>query len=58
MAYLLDNTCYKTCPAASYPETYNNTGPNVCLPCDDTCETCTGIPSPCQSCNATNYLYM
>lgn len=55
-AYLLGSTCYTTCPAGNY--SYNDSGVNLCYPCSLTCATCTGDPSPCQSCNNGSFLYI
>ena len=58
MAYLLGVLCYATCPTGYYGDTNFNIGPNTCQLCDTTaCATCTGNPSPCQSCITGMYLY-
>lgn len=56
-AYLLNATCYQTCPAGYYGDDNLGLGPNLCLPCTIQCATCTSNPTPCQSCNAGYYLY-
>ncbi len=56
-AYLLGTLCYSICPDGYYGDTNYGMGPNLCLACDSTCATCTGNPSPCQSCTTGNYLY-
>lgn len=56
-AYLLGFTCYQNCPAGNFEEDYSGAGPNLCIPCAAACATCTGLPTPCQSCNPGFYLY-
>jgi hypothetical protein len=56
-AYLLGTTCYTTCPPGNFSDTNYGQGPNICLGCDGSCATCTGNPSPCQSCNINYFLY-
>lgn len=54
---MLGVTCYSTCPAGYFGDTNYGLGPNTCVGCSGTCATCTGNPSPCQSCNNGSYLY-
>ena len=56
MAYLSGNACVTTCPALTYPDTGGGLI-NICLPCDLSCLTCTGSPSPCSSCAPNYYFY-
>ena len=56
-AYLQGVTCYKTCPDTYYGDTNYGIGPNTCISCTATCQTCTGNPWPCQSCKNGSYLY-
>lgn len=52
-AYLLGNTCYTTCPDPYYED---NSGPNLCLLCNNTCASCSGPSNTvCSSCN-TGYV--
>ena len=45
--------CLKNC----LPSRYNNTVLNECTPCDSSCESCTGDPSPCSKCNSNYFLF-
>lgn len=56
-AYLLGTTCYINCPAGKYKDNNAGIGPNFCLACDNSCATCIGNPTPCQSCNSNYFLY-
>ena len=57
-AYLYNTSlCVNPCPDAYYPDDNSGAGPNMCLACDATCATCTGKPTPCQSCITGYYLY-
>lgn len=56
MAYLYVTSCYKTCPAGTFPDTNYGQGPNTCIQCT-VCATCTANPSPCQSCLNGTYLF-
>ncbi len=55
--YLGGTTCHTVCPAPTYGTTNDGNGPQQCVGCDASCATCTGSPSPCQSCNPSYYLY-
>lgn len=53
----LNGTCMRVCPSGTYGETFNSTGPNICLACDLNCTLCTGNPTPCTQCIAGLFLY-
>lgn len=55
----LTGSCERLCPAVDgfYGETFNGTGPNLCLKCHDNCTMCTGNPSPCSQCAIGLFLY-
>jgi len=56
-AFLLGVLCFRTCPTGYYGDDNFGSGPNICSLCNFTCATCTGYPSPCQSCITGYYLY-
>lgn len=50
------NTCTINCGGGFFPDTNNNLGPNLCLPCDTKCLTCSINSTYCYTCNTTFYL--
>lgn len=57
MAFLDGTSCVQTCPAQKYPDTGGGLV-NLCLPCDFSCQVCTGSPTPCSQCAPNHFLYL
>jgi hypothetical protein len=58
MAYLLNFTCYHSCPDFYYSTTIINIGTtNVCYSCDVGCVKCTSHPAHCTQCAKNYYFY-
>ena len=51
-----NGTCVYSCPKGTYAESFNSTGPNLCLACNSSCTSCAIDAYNCQQCSPGYYL--